>query len=106
MFFHGGIILCNADKGLGDVNAGVAEERLRKGKRETAGPGRIEQETLSSTSRSANRLSKTPLSSCYIGSSRAIVQVDVAAGQQICRRIERDGLGLLVEGLNLIERGP
>jgi hypothetical protein len=35
MFFHGGIILCDADEGRGDVDAGVAEERLV---RVSAGP--------------------------------------------------------------------
>ena len=68
MFFHDGIILRDADEGLGHVNAGVAEERLREGECEAAGIGRVEQEPSS-----ANIL-------VHICSRRAIVQIDVAAG--------------------------
>ena len=68
MFFHGGIILCDADEGLGDVEAGVAEERLCEGECKTTCIGRVEQEP-----------------SCHIlvkiCPSRAIVQIDVATGK-------------------------
>ena len=42
MFFHGGIVLRDADEGLVDVDPGVAEQRLREGQCETAGIGRVE----------------------------------------------------------------
>ena len=44
MFFHGGIILCDADESFGDVNTCVAEERLCEGECETTCIGRVEQE--------------------------------------------------------------
>ena len=68
MFFHGGIILCDADESFGDINSRVAEERLREGEYETACIGRVEQEACGHIL-------------VYIGSSRAVVQIDVATGQ-------------------------
>ena len=42
MFFDNGIVLRDADEGLGDVDAGVAEQRLCEGQCETACIGGIE----------------------------------------------------------------
>ena len=104
VFFHGGIILCDADECLGDVDAGVAEERLREGERKATGIGWIEQErSETATSGGSRRLAKAPLSSGDIISSGAIVQVDVAACRQIRRGIERDRVVPLIENPNVIE---
>ena len=42
MFFHDGIVLRDANEGLRDVDAGIAEERLRKGECQTTCIGRVE----------------------------------------------------------------
>jgi hypothetical protein len=44
MFFHGGIILCDVDESFGDVNTGIAEERLRERQYEAACIGGVEEE--------------------------------------------------------------
>ena len=90
MFLDGGIVLSDADEGLGDVEAGVAEQGLRERQGEAAGVGRVEQEATG----------RILIHRCPRGT---IVHVDVAAGEQVSRRIERDGVIPLIEGRNLAQ---
>ncbi len=45
MLFDRSVVLCDPDKGFVHVDAGVAQQWLREGKRQPAGPGRIEEKS-------------------------------------------------------------
>ncbi len=90
MLLDHGIVLSDLDEGLVDSDAGVSEQRLREGERQTARPRGVEQESSGDILVDA-------------ASRRRIVDVEVAACDQIGLGINRHGVIALVKGGDLIQ---
>ena len=90
MLFDHGVVLGDADEGLVDVDAGIAQQTVASGERETAGTGGIEQESAGHVL-------------VDVCSGGTVVQIDVAAGQQVCRGIHGHGAVALIEDRNLVQ---
>ena len=90
MLFDHGVILGDPDEGLVDVDPGIAQQRLRQRERETAGPGRIEQEAARHVL-------------IDVRTSRTVIQIEVAAGQEIRRGVHGHRPVALIEDRNLVQ---